>query len=165
MRIRLNIRQAKKRTPFADRIYNVKKLSTLSLSTVMLIVSVGCKAAKPDQTRSAVPTLLSFTTPNEPLSFWSKDDRNRSTPYVLWVTLGEEKTCHLPIYRTGYTTSFGFISDTAKLNGIEDVEIGHCPNIQDRCFLKSADWTGPGLNEDVILEDQACDPLLIPESK
>ena len=85
MRIRLNIRQAKKRTPFADRIYNVKKLSTLSLSTVMLIVSVGCKAAKPDQTRSAVPTLLSFTTPNEPLSFWSKDDRNRSTPYVLWV--------------------------------------------------------------------------------
>jgi len=131
--------------------------SSLISMIVVTCVFVGCTEVEQSPPSTSQ---LSFAGPDRPTGFWGDDPRDRAAPYVLWLKVESQETCFLPIYRTGYPTPPEHIDELAGKNGVDEVEIGVCPNMPNRCYLSSAKWLGSGLEEYGILKTEACDSAL-----
>ena len=108
-----------------------------------------------DETRT-----LSFLAEHNETEVWTDSEKYPITPYVMWVSTQDDNPCNVPLYHTGYHTSWAFLRSIALEEGIQEIELGRCPNIPDRCYLQSTDWLGPGFEEVGFHEAKACDPEL-----
>ena len=132
-------------------------------TAILILITCGFTSCTKDDRAlisSEFPRMLSLVASDAPAEFWGDDPRYPSTPYVLWLSIEAEKSCFLPIYRTGYTTSWAFISGLANQNGVNEVEIDACSDIPNRCYLGSTEWLGVTFEELGVQKAEACDPSL-----
>ena len=131
--------------------------------TLLLIAISALQNCSPTHTSPSVPEdtkVLSFLPEHNETELWTESDKYPQTPYIMWLASEGDTPCTVPIYRTGYQTSWTFVRSLAQDNGIQTTELGACENLSDRCYLKSTDWLGVGIKEDGFHEAKACDPEL-----
>jgi len=146
----------------------LNRMRVLSYPLVSVALILGLTACSDTQTSNA-PKTLSFASieKHDDWSsqdwYYSRDLRNAPAPYVMWLVANLEEPCRLPVYRTGFPIPFRNLSWKARKKGIEEIEIGVCPNMPDRCYQLSAEWTEVGMPEHTVQKDEACDPELSSE--
>ena len=137
-------------------------VKTTSL-TILLLTSLAlqsCAENKNPQLASDETKILSFLPETNETEAWTDSDKYPQTPYVMWVSTQDEVPCTVPLYHTGYQTSWTFIRNLALSSGVQEARLGKCPQISDRCYLQSTEWLGAGSEEAGFTKAKACDPEL-----
>ena len=87
-----------------------------------------------------------------------RTDLANPLPYVLWMQTqtGTKQIFNTPLNKTAYPGSTSNYTQTLY----KSVEIGLCPNLTGRCFLKSERWSKSAWGDNRLDQAEACDPAL-----
>lgn len=146
-------------------------MNTASKFLNMLMTScmiAGCANEAPQSETSTPPKIapIAQTAENwgmDENEFWGVSDNDPASPYVLWLKIGSNSPCHLPVLKTGYPTFPGLQGEAARRTRIRSMDgdsVDVCPALPDRCYFMSRDWMPSNLRTISFSKDEACDPNL-----